>query len=222
MIGDEDESSQANTLATLPSYIGRMEMGSEIQPIPLSEHITPKAKDTLNLQAIMSAPVMATLPLMDLLKVKPELWEQVSELLRNKGYLVDEHFKLEQQKAVMPKPPVHKVSLNKLNNHGKFKAESGHTTLPIQVLKVKTFTVLDTGTRISIATKDIWLKWGAIPLKKTRMELQLADGNLEQPIGLLIDMPIESCGIMYEHTFAIVDFGRDTNYDVILGRPFMR
>ena len=92
VIGEDDDSSQANTLATLPSYIGKIEMGSKIQYIPLLDHITPKAKDTLNLQAIMSAPVTATLPLMDFLRVKPELWEQVSTLLRDKGYLINKHF----------------------------------------------------------------------------------------------------------------------------------
>ena len=35
-------------------------------------------------------------------------------------------------------------------------------------------------------------------------------------------MIVNSCGLEYEHTFAIVDFGRNTNYEVILGRPFMR
>ena len=31
-----------------------------------------------------------------------------------------------------------------------------------------------------------------------------------------------SFGIDYVHTFAIVDFGQDPNYEVILGSPFMR
>ena len=32
-----------------------------------------------------------------------------------------------------------------------------------------------------------------------------------------------SCGIEYEHTFAVVDFGsRKPNYEIILDRPFMR
>ena len=30
-----------------------------------------------------------------------------------------------------------------------------------------------------------------------------------------------SCGVEYEHTFAVVDFGKSPNYDIILGRPFM-
>ena len=33
---------------------------------------------------------------------------------------------------------------------------------------------------------------------------------------------MQSCGIEYEHTFAVVDFGKKNNYDIILVRPFMR
>ena len=54
------------------------------------------------------------------------------------------------------------------------------------------------------------------------MNLQLADGSLENPIGLLENVTMKSCGIEYEHTFATVDFGQNANYEVILGRPFMR
>ena len=54
------------------------------------------------------------------------------------------------------------------------------------------------------------------------MTLQLADKNLELPLGLLEHVIVKSCGIEYEHTFAVVDFGQDPSYEVILGRPFMR
>ena len=40
---------------------------------------------------------------------------------------------------------------------------------------------------------------------KTRMELQLADGSVEQPLGLLEHVIIKACGIKFEHTFAIVN-----------------
>ena len=33
---------------------------------------------------------------------------------------------------------------------------------------------------------------------------------------------ITTCGIKFTHTFAVVDFGRKTTYELILGRPFMR
>ena len=54
------------------------------------------------------------------------------------------------------------------------------------------------------------------------MSLQLADGILERPIGLLENVNVQSYGIEYTHTFAIVDFGKNANYEVILGCPFMR
>ena len=30
------------------------------------------------------------------------------------------------------------------------------------------------------------------------------------------------CGVEYKHTFAVVDFGKNPNFDIILGRPFIR
>ena len=54
------------------------------------------------------------------------------------------------------------------------------------------------------------------------MNLQLVDGSLENPIVLLENVIVKSYCIEYEHTFAIVDFGKKANYEVILGRPFMR
>ena len=50
-----------------------------------------------------------------------------------------------------------------------------------------------------------------------RMNLQLADGSLESPIGLLEDVKVKSCGIEYLHTFPIVNFGKGTSYKEILG-----
>lgn len=52
-----------------------------------------------------------------------------------------------------------------------------------------------------------------------RMKLQLADGHIARPIGLLEQVVVTSCGVEYEHTFAMVDFGKNPNYNIILGRP---
>ena len=54
------------------------------------------------------------------------------------------------------------------------------------------------------------------------MQLRLADGKIARPLGMLEKATMTSCGIDYVHTFAIVDFDQDPNYEVILGRPFMR
>ena len=58
-------------------------------------------------------------------------------------------------------------------------------------------------------------------MRKTRMKLQLANGHIEKPIGPLEKVVVTSCGVEYEHTFAVVDFGKSPNYDIILGRPFI-
>ena len=50
----------------------------------------------------------------------------------------------------------------------------------------------------------------------------MADRNLEHPLGMLENVLVESCRVKYVHSFAIVDFGQDPSYEVILGRPFMR
>ena len=54
------------------------------------------------------------------------------------------------------------------------------------------------------------------------MYLQLVDGEVKYPIGLLEDTTISICETEITHMFVIVDFGPDTNYEVILGCPFMR
>ena len=54
------------------------------------------------------------------------------------------------------------------------------------------------------------------------MQLQLADGTLAKPLGMLEHVSVTGCGISFMHTFAIVDFSKNPNYEVILGRPFMR
>ena len=98
----------------------------------------------------------------------------------------------------------------------------GHTRLLVKYRGIESMAMLDSGVGISIATKLVWIKWGKPTLYKVCMSLQLADGSLNTPLGLVEDITVESCGIQYSHTFAIVDFGESTNYEVILGRPFMR
>ena len=211
------------TLRTMPSYLGAYEAHSQIMRVPSMRKMLPKEKDTLNLQALMSAPVTCTLPLTDLLKVKPELWDEVALCLtgqESKGKLLGlkdllkEHSLGDMLKQHTPVP------INKVGEYSE--GDRGNTTLPLEFEKIISTAILDSGAGISIATKEVWKKWGKPAVRTTRMNLQLADGSLENPIGLLENVTVTSCGIEYEHTFAIVDFGKMANYEVILGRPFMR
>ena len=112
------------------------------------------------------------------------------------------------------------VPINKVGDY--CKGEDGNTTFPVELNNLKNLAILDSGGGVAIATKQIWDSWGQPALTKTRMKLQLADGYVKRPLGLLEKVVVLSCNIEYKHTFAVVDFGTKPNYEIILGRPFMR
>ena len=104
----------------------------------------------------------------------------------------------------------------------KTRASEGNTTLFVELENVVFMAILDSGAGMSVATKSIWEKWGKPMVRSTQMNLQLADGRLKNPIGILENVALTTCGIEYTHSFAVVDFGKEANYELILGRPFMR
>ena len=91
--------------------------------------------------------------------------------------------------------------------------------MPAEFNEVRSLAILDSGASVAIATKEVWESWGKPALRKTRMKLQLTNGFIESPIGVLEKVVVSSCGIKYEHTFAVVDFGKKPNYEIILSRP---
>lgn len=114
--GEEDGGSEANTLSTLLSFLGDYEKKIKVIPFPKLQQITPSVKDTADLQAILSAPVRATLPLAGLLKVKPKLWEYVAETMGNKGLcLIKEMIRHEQNKDKIES--VKYVPFNKMSSY---------------------------------------------------------------------------------------------------------
>ena len=112
------------------------------------------------------------------------------------------------------------IPVNKVGNY--CEGEDGNTIIPVEFAGQTSIAILDNGAGIAIATKNMWESWGKSAMRKTRMKLQLADGYIERPLGLLKKVVVTSCGVWYEHTFAVVYFGKDPNYDIILGRPFIR
>lgn len=211
-----EEGSEANTMETLPSFLGEYETKTEIIPIPRS-----CAKDTANLQAILSDPVTATLPLANFLQVKPQLWEYVAATMSKQGFALTNKMIVNETNKEETNT-IQQVPFNKVNCYQDRHKDKGNATLPLEYNGVKTMAILDTGAGIGIATKAMWIKWGKNALRKTRMDLQLVDGNLERPLGLLEHVVMNTCGIEFKHMFAIVNFGQDPSYEVILGRPFMR
>ena len=170
----------------------------------------------------MSAPIRCTLPLLDVLKAKPKLWEEVAKYLKSIGVEMPimEHNQIHTTKSAKANGNIEPVPLNKVGDY--CEGEDSNTTIPIEFKGTNTLAILDSGAGVAIATKKIWESWGRPALRKTRMKLQLADGHIERPIGLVEGIVVTSCGVEYEHTFAVVDFGKSPNYDIILGQPFMQ
>ena len=77
--GESEKSgdSKAGTLKTLPSYQGGYEAASEVCKIPSQKLNSSPKLDIANLTALMSAPIRCTLPLADVLRVRPELWKEL-------------------------------------------------------------------------------------------------------------------------------------------------
>ncbi|MCO5546850.1 hypothetical protein L7F22_000287 [Adiantum nelumboides] len=165
-----DATNRDFALGTLPSYLGEYEVKSEIVPITIPNVSSDKNEmDTMNLQALMSAPVTCTIPLADLLKIRPNLWENVAGLSKV-GKICKEHNiepKSVNENNITKKPPIpiHKVSFEHKER------VDGNTTLPIEFNECKAIAILDTGAGVSIATKSLWEKWGRLALRKTRMQL---------------------------------------------------
>ena len=204
-------------LKELPQYLGEHEAKSEIKVLPLVQGKIKQEKDTINLIALLSTPIECRLTLGELLKVRPNLWNELAETLHNMGIkgIRDKHIKQLKENNRTP-TSVQPIPLNKVGEY--CEGVDGNITLPIEFNDVKTLAILDSGAGVAIATKNIWERWRKPAIRKTRLKLQLVDRHLEPPLGLLKGISITTCGIKFIHTFA--DFGR--RYDLILGRPFMR
>ena len=206
----------------LPSYVGDYKSRDNVRRVPTQYKPTTEVLDTANLQALLSAPVRVSLPLANVLKVRPELWHEVVKCLKKMGIEMPLVQELKETMVIDPTKKVkcEPVPLNKVGDY--CEGDDGNTTLPVEFNRVKSLVILDSGAGVAIATKQVWESWGKPALRKTRMKLQLADGFMESPIGLLEKIIVTSCGIEYEHTFVVVDFGKKPNYEIILGGPFMR
>ena len=154
-----------------------------------------------------------TVTLEEILRQRPELLAQLKEEVKNQGKRIDD---------IGIEPTIAPEHLCKLSQYVKAENDKGNASLQISVNAIKSLAILDTGAGVSIITKETWEKWGKDPLQPTRMGLQLADGKIKYPLGLIENIQVKVCGIHCEHSFVVVDFDQETNYEVILGRPFMR
>ena len=158
--GETDGESEANTLATLPAFLGHYETKTEVIHIPESQQIMIGVKDTVNLQAILSALVTTTLPLADFLRVKPKLWEYVAKMMRKQGSHLTKQM-VSQEQTKYETRTLKQIPFNKVSSYQESNKDKGNATLPLEYNGVKRLAILDTGAGIGIATRAmLWEKWG--------------------------------------------------------------
>ena len=107
----------------------------------------------------------------------------MAEMMRSQGFCLTKKM-LESEQNKDGAGSVKQVPFNKVSSYQEINKDKGNATLPLEYNGVKTMAILDTGAGIGIATKSMWVKWGKNASRKTCMDLQLADGNLERPIGV--------------------------------------
>ena len=82
---EESGKSKARSNKTLPSFIGEFDERSDIMKVPIQYKSVPPVLDATNLHALLSTPIRVTLPLADVLRVKPELWEGIARAFKQTG-----------------------------------------------------------------------------------------------------------------------------------------
>ena len=193
--GESEKSgdSKAETLKTLPSYQGEYEVASEVCKIPSQKLDSSPKLNIANLTALMSAPIRCTLPLADVLRVRPELWKELELQLKKLGVELPISEQIPNLERKQKQKTYEPVPLNKVGDY--CEGEDSNTTIPVEFNGQQTLAILDSGAGVAIATKRIWESRGKPAIRKTRMKLQLADGYIEKPIGLLEKVVVSSCGV---------------------------
>ena len=153
--------SEKGTLRTLPSFQGEYKAQSVSKRLPSQRHTPPRVLDVGNLANLLATPIKCTLPLADVLKVKPKLWKDGGKCFNNMGIdisLMESETLQTNQKHHRSKP----VPLNKVGEY--CEGKDGNTTLLAEFNECKYIAILNSGAGIAIATKSTLEIWGKLAL----------------------------------------------------------
>ena len=112
-------------MQTLPSFLGDEAHKSENRKLASHRYGSTKTVDVSNLSNLLATPIKCTLPLADVLRVKPELWEGVAKCLKKMGIKLP-NGELLGLKEDQVEPKCKPVPLNKVGEY--CEGEDGNTT----------------------------------------------------------------------------------------------
>ena len=103
----------------------------------------------------MSTFIKVTLTLAEILKVKLELWYELTPCLEKMSFLVPKLKHIQMTNGSIKKAA--KCELVPINKVGDYcEGEDGNTTLPVEFNDVKSLAILHSGAGLPIATKNFW------------------------------------------------------------------
>ena len=152
----KSKSSKASTMKELQSFLGDGGSDEDIRRVPSQYKPSPVILDTANLQALLSTPVKVTLPLVEVLRVRPELWQEVVDCLTKMGITMPHQIPVDERLkgTVQQRVKCESVPINKVGDY--CEGEDGNTTLPVEFNEVRSLAILDSGAGVAIATKEVW------------------------------------------------------------------
>ena len=193
----DTSSSKASSMKELPSFLGNYaDSVDDVKKISLQYKPSASVIDMATLHALLSAKVKVTMTLAEVLKRRPKLWLEVVKSLKKMGIhlpLADAIKKV--VKETKPNVRCEPVPLNKVGDYSE--GNNSNTTLPVEYNDIQSLAILDSGAGVALITIQVWEAWGKRALRKTQIKLQLADGFMERPLGLLEKVVVTSYGIKY-------------------------
>jgi Aspartyl protease len=82
-------------------------------------------------------------------------------------------------------------------------------------------TLCDLGASVSLIPRSVFERLGIGDLKQTNISLQMADGSVRLPIGILEGILIQVEKLFIPIDFVVYDMKEDPYIPIILGRPFL-
>ncbi|XP_047174779.1 uncharacterized protein LOC124842360 [Vigna umbellata] len=153
-----------------------------------------------------------TIPFSEALQQMPSYAKFSKELLTKKKYLDEETIEVQGNcNAILQKtlPPIFK--------------DLGSFTIPCTIGNHGIRKVLvDLGASINLMPLFMLKKICGLEVKPTKAILQMADGSIKHPYGVVEDLVVKIDKLQFPVDFVVMDMGEDVEMPLILGRPFMK
>ncbi|XP_019434269.1 PREDICTED: uncharacterized protein LOC109340932 [Lupinus angustifolius] len=100
--------------------------------------------------------------------------------------------------------------------------DPGSVTIPVTIREISIGKALvDLGASVRLMPLSMMRRIGGLPLKPTRMSLQLADRSIKYPEGVEEYVLVKVDKFLIPIDFSVIDISEDVEIQLILGRPFM-